>query len=142
MATPTFTDLDIGLPGGDLHGAGQADTLCSVEIGTVQAARSTFAFPGLPAVFKTTMGPQTRAVAWSVVLRCDGLETLNTIETDLDELVQSGGVGTLTDTQGRSYDNAMVRDYQPQRGYDVIRTGEHAGWVRKAGRITFEVLSP
>ena len=141
MATPTFTNLDIGLPGGALN-PDHARTLCSVEIGPVQVARSTFAFPGLPTTFKVAMGPQSRAVGWTITLRCDNLTTLNTVETAIDNLVKSGAAGTLADSQGNTYCNAIVRGYQPQRGYDVIRSGEMDGWARKAGLITFEVLTP
>ena len=142
MATPTFANLDIGLDGGALHTAGQANSLCSVEVGTVQVARSTFAFAGFAAQFKSNMGPQSRLVVWAVVLRADTLATLNAIETEIDDLVKGGGTGTLADTQGRAHESAMARDYQGQRGYDVIHTGALAGWVRKTGRITFEVLTP
>lgn len=144
MSTPTFTAsgvlLDIGLPGGARHTAGTADTLCSVEVGPLQKARATFTFVGFRGVLKRTMGPQSRVVTWSVILRANTLGTLNSIETDIDERVADGGEGTLADSQGNTYSVAIVRDYAGQEGYDLIRSGSKSGWVRKEGRIVFEVL--
>ena|GEM_PF-4611790 len=111
MATPTFTNLDIGLPGGTLNPA-QAQTLCSVKVGPLQKAWSTFAFAGFKGMFPVAMGPQTRLITWTIVLRCDGLTTLKTIESNIEALI--GVQGTLTDSVGKSHTNTIVLQYRRQ----------------------------
>jgi hypothetical protein len=141
MPTPTFGELDIGLPGGTLY-PDSASALVSCEAAPLQPARSTFAFPGFPATFRVNMGPITRTVTWTVVLRALNLTVLNAIEAAIEALVKSGATGTLTDTQGRTFSNAIIRDWAGQPGFDTIRGGTLNGWVRKEGKLTFEVLTP
>lgn len=141
MSTPTFTNLDIGLPGGAKNPE-FAQSTCRTGRGPLQVARSSTAFVGLAGTLNTMMGPRKRAVTWRVVLRCATEATLRSIELSIDALLHTGAVGTLTDGLGHTYQNAVLQSYAPNESHDTIQTGELAGWVRRAGTITFDVLTP
>jgi len=147
MATPTFivsgTPLDVGLPGGARHTAGIAYASCSVPIGELHKARSTFTFLRFRGLFKTAMGPQSQEVTWVLVLRANTAATMRAIEADIKALIENGTTGTLTDSLGNTYDIVLLAGYAGDagaRGYDVVRSGPMSGWVRKEGWLRFEVL--
>lgn len=112
MASPTFqTDfgknLDIGQDGGDPELKGIFSTP-----GRVIQRRKPVAFPGVHGQIFLNFGVNARDIVWSGTVWGSSHSTLNLIDKDIEDLIKSCETGTMTDQQGRSIKNCIVKDYQ------------------------------
>ena len=137
--TPTFAEIDFGLPGGDLY-PDDAQSLVKVEISPRQVATVGFTFPGVDGAFQHTLGKRNRRVRWNMVIRAKDLDTLNEIERNIED-AQTAGVGQLKTTTGRVFQRVVLTSYEPSEGFYTIRGGEMADWVLRKAMIEFTVLS-
>jgi hypothetical protein len=137
--TPTFTNLDVGLPGGTLNPE-FADTLVTVEVGAREVARVEYSFPGFHGKWHHVLGSRGRRITWRLVIRCDSLARLVAIDQAIDA-AGLAGEGVLTDATGRAFPRTVLIAHQPAGSYEVIRSGARTGWVRRESVITFETMA-
>jgi hypothetical protein len=141
MVTPTFTGLDVGLPGGALATAGTANSVCAVDTGDLDVASVDYSFVGFSGLFRRVLGARGRNVVWRLALRCSTLAIMNQIIADAETAKRNGDAGELVTSDDRTFTTAIVTGVQPAGRVDTIRGGAMNGWVRREVNITFLVLS-
>ena len=139
LIPPTFADVDFGLPGGDLY-PDNARSSVKVTMGPRPVATVNVSFPGVDGEFQHLLGKRKRIVRWNMVIQAIDLDTLNTIERNIED-AQTAGTGSLRTTTGRIFQRAVLNSYQPGEGFFRIRGGELDGWILRKALIEFYVLS-
>ncbi len=139
MPTPTFDNLDVGLPGSASY-PNSAQSSATVVDGDRVVATTDFAFSGVHGKFRHHHGRRGRTVTWRLVLRTSSLAKLNVIIASAENAKEAGS-GQLATATGRVYQRAVVREVRKTGSYDQIKSGPLAGWFRQEVEIVFDVLS-
>lgn len=133
--------MDVGLEGGDLHTAAEADTRLIVEEGPRLERRVLMTFPGFSGALSHRHGTAPRVIRWRLALRVTDLETLLSIEDAIAEHMEAGE-GTLTLTTDRVLYRTVLHQHLRGAGWKTIRGGARNGWVLRDDVIEFVNLAP
>lgn len=144
VVTPTFTNLELGLPGGLLN-PDQAQSTITVQRQGVEAIHSTFHLPGVHGSFAHSFGLRSETILWQVTLRVIDNATLAIIEQSVVNAL-SVGEGIMTDSLGETLDRVILEKHTPGqgiggRGFDLIQSGTLAGWLIRTDRLQFRRLA-
>ena len=139
MATASYEGLDVGLDGGALH-PNNARSTVNVTHGDTQIAIVDFAMAGVDGVFRHDLGSRGRTITWRLDLRARTLEYLYQIEAAVETRKRTGE-GVLVSTTGRVFRRVVIERYTPGQGFQVIRSGDLAGWVTRTDAIVFRQMT-
>jgi len=139
FAAPTFTNLDVGLPG-SASNPDDAQSTVLVQPGAVTARAIGFSFPGHIGEYQHTLGAGTQQINWNLVVRARTLAILAAIDGSI-RTAQFAGEGTMVDADGVSYARTVLVGHQ-KGTRAIIRDAERFGWVLRQDVLTFRVLAP
>jgi len=139
LATPTFTGLDVGLPGSAKY-PDDARSAVKVTVSEQRKNAISFGFAGHIGEYQHTLGEGGFEVSWELLIRARTLTILQAIEQSIID-TKFSGEGSMTVKSGRVY--ARVSLIAHRAGpFDLIRRGELTGWARRVDVLTFRVLAP
>ncbi len=133
--------MDVGLEGGALHTAGDADSLVSVHIGPTRARQSMFNYPGFDGAVAHNFGLAAVTITWFLVIRAKDLATLNLIAANIATAAR-GGEQPMIDSTWKTRARVTLVEHKPGRGFDTIRSEARSGWKRREDVLTFTDLAP
>lgn len=114
-----------------------ANSRIAVEVGALEQAAASFAFPGIDGVLTRLHGTRGRSIRWSGQLRALDDLGMNAIEAGIEDAVRRGRLGDVSDAWGRVFPSCRLRRFvrRGQRRRDAV-----SGDVVQGFEIEFEQL--
>ena len=108
-----------------------------VQVGNLQQATSSFAFPGMDGVFIRSLGTRDREIVWSGELRAETDTAMNGIEAAIENEIHMGLEKNMVDPWSRAYESCIVKTFSSNgpRSRDEL-----SGQVRQSFKIHFVQL--
>lgn len=101
-----------GLPGFEGESLVGDRSRVEMEVGQLDRARSTFAFPGINGVFERVLGTRERPIVWRGQLRAEHDWALSVLESSIEQKVRAGVPGNINDPAGRTFEQCVPKAFR------------------------------
>ncbi len=88
-----------------------SDSVVSTQVGAIEARSVVFGFPGIDGEFRHGLGNEARTIRWVGQLRADNQNGINAIESEIENLMGSGGTSVLVDSVGRAFERCAIDSF-------------------------------
>jgi len=103
----TADELDLGLLGGTIANAGDANSTARTRIGETIRDTEKVTFPGVPGAFEAFHGVHGKPIVWTGEIRAT-VAGLSAIRTSIEAVEVLAGTFTFTDDDGREYGSCVI----------------------------------